>query len=388
TISNINFLTISSDGPFTDLTCDYDVIRTIDDDIKSYKGKSDIRVITRNGESFVYEHNSRILAPQFINLTWEVYTQSTPSYNTKGVTAVSPTCYRISATPEGRSTEIITDNGKLYFNAQLSKSYIEYAKNNSYDIWAMYKSDFTLDTATKLLNDNKARQAAGKLIIKEILDYKLDGINFDFENMYEKDRGAYTNHVREICLAAHTLGAIVSVDVNIYEPLSSTWSMCYDRDSLAKYSDYIMLMAYDQYYPAGKTPGPVAGLPWTESCIKLTLNEVPADKLVLGMPFYVRIWEMKNGKKVGTKSVSMDNALKQIEENNAKSQYDARYDLIKYSWNKDGKDYVLWLETAMSTRTRVMLAKKYSLAGVASWRRGLESMDVWDAIYEEINMTR
>ena len=185
----------------------------------------------------------------------------------------------------------------------------------------MYKSDFTLDTATRLLNDNKARQVAGNLIIKEILEYKLDGINFDFENMYEKDRGAYTNHVREICLAAHTLGAIVSVDVNIYEPSSSTWSMCYDRDSLAKYSDYIMLMAYDQYYPAGKTPGPVAGLPWTESCIKLTLNEVPADKLVLGIPFYVRIWETKNGKKIGTKSVSMDNALKQIKENNAKSQY-------------------------------------------------------------------
>ncbi|MBO7289437.1 MAG: glycosyl hydrolase, partial [Clostridia bacterium] len=91
---------------------------------------------------------------------------------------------------------------------------------------------------------------------------------------------------------------------------------------------------------------------------------------------------------LGTKSVSMDNALKQIKENKATSKYEARFDLVKYSWNKNGKVYMLWMEDAMSIRNKVMLAKKYSLAGVASWRRGLESKDIWPAIKDEINTQR
>ncbi len=387
-ISNISFLSIDKNGPFTSYTCEYDVTRTINENVKTYKGKSDIRIIERNGKCTVYEHNSRIIVPEFINLTWEVYPSSAPSYNTNGVTAVSPTSYRVAQTPEGKSTKITDGTNDLYFNSELGNAYMDYARNNGYDVWAMYKTDFTLDTASKLLNSPQSRKLVNNLLTEEILMHKLDGINFDFENMYESDRGAYTNHVREITLMAHTLGAVTSVDVNKYEPSSSTWSMCYDRDELAKYSDYIMLMAYDQYYPAGKTPGPVAGLSWTESCIKLTLNEVPADKLVLGMPFYVRIWETKNGRSLGTKSVSMDNALKQIKENKAASKYEAKFDLVKYSWNKNGKVYMLWLEDAMTIRNKVILAKKYSLAGVASWRRGLESKDVWAAITDEINTQR
>jgi spore germination protein YaaH len=181
----------------------------------------------------------------------------------------------------------------------------------------------------------------------------------------------------------HEIGVVVSVDITRYEKTSLQWSMCYDRDRLAEYADYIMLMAYDQYYAGSKTAGPVGGLTWVEDSVKLTLSEVPAEKLVLGMPFYVRIWETKNGKKLGTKSVSMDSALKQIEENNATAQYDAQHDLIKYSWTKGGKTYMLWLENAQTIVQRVRLAKKYSLAGVASWRRGLESRDVWTKIAEE-----
>ena len=381
-IDNINFISTSQKGPFTNYVCEYNVTRSINGEEKIYRGKSDLRLISRNGRTFIFEHNSQIVEDEFINLTWDVYPSSAPSYNTDGVTAVSPTCYRVAQTQEGKSTKI-SDTSGLLFNSELGNAYMEYARTNGYDVWAMYKTDFTTQTASMLLNDGDARKNANNLLIKEILTHRLDGINFDFENMYESDRGAYTNHVKEISLMAHTLGAVVSVDVNKYEPSSSTWSMCYDRNSLAKYSDYIILMAYDQYYPGGKTPGPVAGLPWTESCIKLTLNEIPSDKLVLGMPFYVRIWETKNGKKLGTKSVSMDSALKQIEENNATAQYDAQHDLIKYSWTKGGKTYMLWLENAQTIVQRVRLAKKYSLAGVASWRRGLESRDVWTKIAEE-----
>jgi spore germination protein YaaH len=248
----------------------------------------------------------------------------------------------------------------------------------------MYKTDFETNTACTFLNSHAARKQAADYLTEYILKYSLDGINFDFENMYSTDRGAYTNHVKEITLMAHTLGATVSVDVNKYEPTSLNWSMCYDRDKLSEIADYIALMPYDQYYAGGKTAGPVSGLDWAEKCITLTLSEVENQKLILGMPYYVRCWQIKNGKAVSSEAVSMMTAQKYIEENSAAAEYDSKHSLTKYSWEKDGKSFVLWLENAESIRARVKLANKHNLAGVASWRRGFETADVWTAIKDEL----
>lgn len=383
-VNNVNILSFEQYGPFTILDAEYTVNRSINGSVKNYKGKSTLKIISRNGENKVFSHITQIKEQEFINLTWEVFS-SAPSYTTPGVSHVSPTSYRIETKEENSLGTLNTAGGTLYFNSDLTNEYINYARNNGYGVWAMYKTDFNTATASLFLNSNEAREKSADILTEQILKFKLDGINFDFENMYKSDRGAYTNHVREISLICHTLGATVSVDITKYEPTSSTWSMCYNRDSLAKYSDYIMLMAYDQYYAGGKTPGPVSGLGWAEDCIKITLNEVPNDKLVLAMPYYIRIWETKNGKVLSSKAVSMNEAKIQIAENNAAGEYDSKFLLMKYTWEKKSKTYMLWLEDTNSIKTRVSLAKKYNLAGVASWRRGFESEDIWLAIQEEIN---
>ncbi len=383
-ISDISFTAKSSEGPITSYTIEYRVTRNINGDIKNYKGKSKLSIITRNGVHKVFRHDTNILSEEFINLTWEVFS-SAPSKATIGVNTVSPTSFRIEDKANNSIGKIDADGKQLYFNSSLTGAYIDYARKNNYSLWVMYKTDFTLETANSFLRSNGARAEASEILTKEILKNKLDGINFDFEHMYQADRGAYTNHVKEISLMAHTLGAVVSVDVNRYEPTSSNWSMCYDRDALARYSDYIMLMAYDQYYSGSKVAGPVAGLDWTEYCITSTLKEVPSEKLVLGMPYYIRIWETKDGKVIGSKAVSMSEAEKQAKENNAEAQYDSNFRLTKYSWKKDDTEYALWMENAVSIAERVKLAKKYSLSGVASWRRGFETEDVWYAIVNEIN---
>ncbi len=382
-IADLNILSFEQYGPFSILDAQYTINRKINDDIKTYIGKSSIKIVSRNGENKVFSHLTQIKETKFINLTWEVFS-SAPSYTTPGVSHVSPTSYRIETKKENSLGTLNTSHLNLYFNSDLTKEYLNYTRSNGYDLWVMYKTDFNVDTASAFLNSNEAREKSSQILTEQILKHRLDGINFDFENMYKSDKGAYTNHVREISLICHTLGAAVSVDITKYEPTSSTWSMCYDRDALSRYADYIMLMAYDQYYAGGKTPGPVSGLGWTEDCIKLTLKEVPNDKLILAMPYYIRIWETKNGKSVGTKAVSMTEAQRQIAENNAAGEYDSKFSLMKYTWKKDDKTFMLWLEDAVSIRERVKIAKRYGLSGVASWRRGFETEDIWYAIADEI----
>ena len=387
-MSDLSFDSFAQKGPFTTFEATYKVKRSINGVAKTYSGKSKIKLITQNSATKVFEHNSRIIKSGPINLTWEVFTQP-PKYETVGVNVVSPTCFRVSSLQRsGNAVDgLHTESGQiLYFNSSLNDAYVNYARANNYEIWAMYKTDFDINTASVFLNSPAARKQSADYLMEYMLKYSLDGINFDFENMYSTDKGAYTNHVKEITLMAHTLGVTVSVDVNRYEPTSINWSMCYDRDKLSEIADYIALMAYDQYYAGGKTAGPVSGLGWAEKCITLTLGEVENQKLILGMPYYVRCWQIKNGVAVSSESISMMTAQKYIEENNAKGEYDAKHSLTKYSWEKDGKSYVLWLENADSIRARVALAKKYNLAGVASWRRGFETTDIWITIKNELGL--
>ena len=387
-MSDLSFESFEQNGPFTTFDATYTVKRNINGVPKIYFGKSEIKLITQKSTTKVFEHNSRIIKSEPINLTWEVYTQP-PKYETVGVNVVSPTCFRVSNSQRsGNAVDgLHTESGHtLYFNSSLTDNYVSYARANNYEIWAMYKTDFDINTASIFLNSPAARKQSADYLMEYMLRFSLDGINFDFENMYSNDKGAYTNHVKEITLIAHTLGATVSVDVNKYEPTSLNWSMCYDRDKLSEIADYIALMAYDQYYAGGKTAGPVSGLDWTEKCITLTLSEVENQKLILGMPYYVRCWQIKNGKAVSSEAVSMMTAQKYIEENNVKAEFDAKHSLTKYSWEKDGKSYVLWLENSESIRARVTLAKKYNLAGVASWRRGFETTDIWTTIKNELGI--
>ena len=350
---------------------------------KTYNVKKTYKIIDTKGKFSVYDINTDFSLPEKINLTWEVYNKA-PAYSTPGVTHVSPSAFQLSSTREGgNEIDIGISNVKLYDN--LTDSYIDYAQKNSYDIWAMYKTDFTTTTANSVLRIESGKKTIINYLLKQCLTRGISGINFDFENMKHTDKEVFYNHVREMELAMHEIGVVVSVDITRYEKTSLQWSMCYDRDRLAEYADYIMLMAYDQYYAGSKTAGPVGGLTWVEDSVKLTLSEVPAEKLVLGMPFYTRYWETKNNTVISTKAISMDSAIKLIKEHNPQMVYVAKDGQHKAIWTNNGVECSFWFETAETIGKRVDIANKYNLAGVASWRRGFETADVWTEISNKLN---
>ena len=57
----------------------------------------------------------------------------------------------------------------------------------------------------------------------------------------------------------------------------------------------------------------------------------------------------------------------------------------KAVWSNKGIEYSFWFETAETIGKRVDIANKYNLAGVASWRRGFETADVWAQINDKLN---
>ncbi|MBE7053943.1 MAG: hypothetical protein E7391_06695 [Ruminococcaceae bacterium] len=385
-ISNENFETVLITSNTAHIKAIYDVnfITTYSDMTKkekAYNAKCDIYLLRKDGKWNVYLTNENFSLKEKVNLTWEVFINS-PSYAPEGVNVISPVWYELTTDNSYKNTTLVhSDNNlKLYLTDKATKNYVDYAKKNGYDLWAVYRNDFNKSNTEKFLKNDLSRKKSLNLVIEGVLKSKSDGINLDFENM--TDKYDYARHVKEVTLAAHSLGLLVSADITKYDKYSYSWSMCFDRDYIAKLCDYVMLMAYDEYGVHSKTSGSAASLSWTEESIKTTLKEVENTKLVLGVPFYVRYWQEKDGNVIKTSAISMQRANEIIKENNAKKVIkDGQYVAL---WQKDGYNFSIYLEDAFSINNRMNLIKKYNLSGVASWRRGFETEDIFKVINDAL----
>jgi spore germination protein YaaH len=313
------------------------------------------------------------LAGKKLALVWEQVDSRTPDTSTigamDGANVVSPTWFRLGENP---------GDVENYVDAR----YVRWAHSKGYKVWALFSNSFELKRTRAVLRDSDLRDKVISQILMYAEMYSLDGINLDFENVYQDDGPYLTQFVREITPFLHEMGLSVSIDVTV-RSLSPTWSLCYERKRLADVVDYVMLMAYDQYSAGSGVAGPNASIPWTRSCIETTLQEVPAHKLVLGVPFYTRLWkETRDGAsvKVTQKALGMDQVQQWLRLEGVEAASQPETGLL-YAERSEGPDtYRIWIEDETSMKQRVELARSYGLAGIAAWRRGFESSLVWDII--------
>jgi spore germination protein YaaH len=147
-------------------------------------------------------------------------------------------------------------------------------------------------------------------------------------------------------------------------------------------------MAYDEHYATSARSGPTASLRFVERGILDTLEEVPKEKIIMGLPFFVRLWREvdENGETVTSvrRTVGMNYARRIFTESGAQFTWlpDIGSYYAEYSGVEDGVAFThrAWFEDVRSTGEKLNIATYYDLAGVAGWRRGLESEDAWQAI--------
>ena len=308
-----------------------------------------------------------------VALVWEQVDSRTPDPSTigpmDGLNVVSPTWFRLGEKPG--EVENYADS-----------RYVRWAHTNGYQVWALFSNSFDLTRTRAVLRDSALRDKVISQVLMYARLYSLDGINLDFENVYQDDGPYLTQFVRELTPLLHEMGLTVSIDVTV-KSSSPTWSLCYERKRLAEAVDYVMLMAYDQYGGDSRVAGPNSSIPWTKASIETTLQEVPAEKLVLGIPFYMRLWkETRDGSqvKVTQRAIGMEQAREWLRAEGITPAYQPETGVM-YAEKTVGKDtYRLWIEDETSLRARIDLARSYGLAGIAAWRRGFESESVWSVI--------
>jgi len=307
---------------------------------------------------------------QPILLTWEFVLQKT--VNTRnigelgGVHVLSPTWFHLR------------EDGKIYSTAD--KKYVDWAHGQGRQVWGVFSSDCQIDLTHTFLSDAGLRMKAQQQLLEYVDEYELDGIDIDFEYMYMEDKEAYVQFIRELTPLMHETGRTVTVYV-IFHSSSERWSRCYDHKKLAEIADYLIVMAYDQHTVMA---GSVASLPWVEQGLVRMLEDVPPDKLLLGVPFYTRLWKEDiapdGSTKTSRRTFTMEQAEKWIREQGLEIKEDISAGQHYVEYIQSSTTYRMWLEDFYSLEKRVALMKKYRLAGLAAWRRGIEKEQIWPVL--------
>ncbi len=266
-------------------------------------------------------------------------------------------------------------------------SYVRWAHGQGYHVWGLVSNSFEPEITAEMLTSSTGRRNVIVQLLALARLYNLNGLNIDFENFHYRYRDYFTQFIRELAPLCREEGLVLSVDVTFIST-AAYWSLCYDRRALAEAADYVAVMAYDEHWGASPVAGSVSSLPWVERGLQAVLKEIPREKLLLGVPFYSRIWEIEEqddgSKKVSSKAYGMEKIAEILAEHEAVAAWCEETGQNKAVYEDDGIIYKTWLEDAASMKLRVDLVNKYNLAGLAAWRRGFEKPEIWDIIDENL----
>ena len=314
-----------------------------------------------------------------INMVWDYFSEYGKAANRSGTTidgvnVVSPSFFTVVKNGNGKINENVGNNGLNYIN---------WAKQNGYKVWAMVSNNANKDTTSTILNYYTLRTNMINTIVSLANKYNLDGINIDFENMNESDKSMFSRFIIELEPKLKEAGKILSVDVTAPDG-GGDWSECYERDVIGNVADYIVFMAYDQNGAYSSKEGTTAGYNWVETNLNkfIKREEIPSNKIVLGMPFYTRLWKEENGN-ITSKTVNMKNIDTVIPSDIQRTWDDTlKQNYVEYT--KDSAVYKMWIEDEASIKEKIGLVRKYNLAGVASWEKDREKDTIWAVIKAEL----
>ncbi|MEK5261567.1 glycosyl hydrolase family 18 protein [Paenibacillus sp. FSL L8-0663] len=307
-----------------------------------------------------------------VNLAWEAVYNRKPDPSKfdpmPGVNVVSPTWF-----------SVVDHEGTV--ESKADPSYVSWAHRKGMEVWGLLSNSFNPELTTEALSTFERRKSIVDQMISLAQQNDLDGINIDFENVHTKDGPNVTQFLRELKPMAREHDLILSIDVTP-KSQSEMWSVFLDRKALGTITDYLMVMAYDEHWAASPKAGSVASLPWTEASIKRIIreDEVPSQKVVLGIPLYTRVWSEtpKEGKiKVTSKSLGMESAANIIAQFKLNPKFRASEGQNYVEYTEDGVVKKIWLEDQVSLKARVELAKSLKLGGIGVWNRSFADKDAW-----------
>ncbi len=203
------------------------------------------------------------------------------------------------------------------------------------------------------------------------------GIDIDYEDLPATDRQVFTTFITDLASALHDKGKVLTVALfaKTSDAGEDQRNAGQDYAAIGAAADEVRLMAYD-YHWSESPPGPVAPMPWVRDVLTYAKSQMPADKIVLGVPLSGYDWVDGKGE-----VVTWIQSYGRTSKYHATVQYDRLSESPSFKYtDEQGRQHEVWFENADSTALKLQAAKAAGIRGVYLWMISSEDDRTWATV--------
>lgn len=212
-----------------------------------------------------------------------------------------------------------------------------------------------------------------------------NGVNIDFEGMSASDKIPFVNFITSLNAALNSANPNYQLSVCLY---AVDWSNVFDIPALNNQVDFFTLMGYDYYYGGSAQAGPTAPLYNFQTPYNYTLPKsityylrqgIPNSKLILGLPYYGREWEVTNVNLPASTTGNFNASRTLSYVNNNPSTYSISnkyWDNVSYTpyynYMSGGNNRQCFIDDTYSLGRKYDLVNQRALGGIGIWALGYD----------------
>ncbi len=216
--------------------------------------------------------------------------------------------------------------------------------------------------------------------------YGFATLNLDLENVLDATESARQSFTAFVSALKTNLNKPLTIDAS---PTDLVKTRTIDLQAVGPLVDKVILMTYDYHFSGSMVTGPVApnsgaGVESefdTETGIQKALEILPADKIILGVPLYGYEWETLTpgrrsavlpGSGIVASNRRVEEFLTGCASCSAQLEEAAQESYLVYLDQETNTYHQIFYPDEKFMKTKIALANKYNLGGLAFWALGYE----------------
>jgi peptidoglycan-N-acetylglucosamine deacetylase len=223
-----------------------------------------------------------------------------------------------------------------------------------------------------MMRDDDARHCLVDKVVSRLVALEADGVNVDIEELAPEDSEPLLELLVDLKNALHKKGLRLTVDVSFYDP-------AYDIEYIGQVADAVLVMAYDQHYPASK-PGPISGDEWFRKSVTEALQRMDKNRIVVALGAYCYDWAdgTTDGVKTQGEGLSFREAMDRARAAGAVPEFEAEAENARFAYTDEGeRTHDVWCQDALSAWNQTATLAQNGLSRVGLWRLGTEDETLW-----------
>ena len=226
---------------------------------------------------------------------------------------------------------------------------------------------FNSERSVRLLESKEARANLAAQLKQVMMEKGYYGVDVDMEYIPGNLRQDYTDLVAYLKEQLAPALVFVALAPKTSREQRGLLYEAHDYEGMGKAADRTLIMTYEWGYAFGP-PMAVAPLPNVRRVMDYALQEIPPEKLLMGIPNYGYDWKIPFDRNFPARTIGNYEAIAIARKYGANIQYDqtAQSPWFRY-YDARRQEHEVWFEDARSYLAKMNLVKELGIKGISIW---------------------